>query len=207
MSQIETKKTADSDVTGNNGLSTHPAVLVGNSHTVAGRSATEQLSKLQKIIEHQQEDIDYLKSEIEVLKQGLQCPPELSFKLLGAFDFTCDEKFAFVDTQITGWTNKQLLYLSFGKRIEESNSQGGSSFILVEKLLSLDPAEAGANAGSGKAASISIGSQMLQATYINAQVNIGRTENNSLLVGVNNLNAGATPISVYVVDIIVGSEA
>lgn len=193
-------KNPNSNVTGSKN-SDQPASLVGSSFTNIGAEMSERVVKTERIVRELLDQITLLNERIEFLEREIAIPYEFKFESLGTCNLTFKKKFNFYDTGLSSWKNHKLIYISFGKRVPTGNSYGGGAFILSNKLLDLEPSRPDTNAGSNEAASISIGSQALQATYINAQVNIGRSDDDTLLVAANNTNSGATPLKIYSVSI------
>lgn len=191
----------DSDVTGSNKNGIQPVALIQASLTEIGKDYRQRLLKLEDVILDQQKVIINLHNRVKKIDEEIELPSALTFRSIGEASLSFEQKFLFEDTGISNWQNEDLLYISFGPRVIESDSYGGGTFIKTDKLLRCNPTEVGENAGTGKTSSIALGSLALQATYINCQVSIGRTERNSLLVATNNTNSGANPITLYAVEI------
>ena len=138
--------------------------------------------KVNQILELQNENVESINLRLEAI---------------GSADLNFELKSQFIDTKMFHWKKEHLVYISFGRRIEVSPSIGGGSIIPVQELKALPPAKEHEDASSAKVASMTLGTCALQATSINAQVYIGRTENYSLLVAANNANAGSFPIILY----------
>lgn len=181
----------------NKRMTTDLASILGSSLATPGREATSVVYKILDKIEKQEQEIEKLQKQISFLTSKSKIPFQFNFKYIGEKELTFPTKFAFVNTGIEGWDKKKLIYLSFGKRVASGSSIGGGEFVVVEKLLNIPWSEEGANAGSDKGPSISLGNKCLQATYINTQVNIGRTPDNVLLVASANINSGSFPLTVY----------
>ena len=155
--------------------------------------SNSKIETLSKIIENQQSPPKSFQVSAE--------PLDLALIKLGEVDLLFENQGELLGTNINNWLDYTFIYLSFGQRIKNTKARGGSCFVLTKDILELEPCQAGKNAKTKSSFAMTLGTHVVQSTYINSQVYLARTRNNKLLIAANNANCGAHPLTIYGVTI------